>query len=86
MLSLSYPQLSFTVALILLLTGTRLDAKSIIVDDADTRSITYSPGWITGNICTGCFALPDKTQTFGGTWHECVCIALYGDLALTFWP
>jgi hypothetical protein len=68
----SVSQLSFTAALVLLLAGTLLDAKSVIVDDTDTSKITYTSGWLVGNTCTGCFAKPDPSQAFNGTWHECV--------------
>ena len=72
MLSSSFSQISFTVALVLSLAGTRLDAKSVIVDDSHTSQITYSAGWNIGNNCTGCYAQPDRTQAFNETWHEYV--------------
>jgi len=65
-------QFPFTAALLLLIVGGRLEAKSVIVDDSDTSRITYSPGWGIGNDCSGCFAKPDPTQPSNGTWHECV--------------
>jgi len=67
-----FSQISFVAVLVLIFTGARLDAKSVIVDDTDASKITYSSGWLAGNTCTGCFAQPDKTQAFNGTWHECV--------------
>lgn len=74
MLSSSIFQISFTAALVLLLAGTRLDAKSVVVDDTDTSRITYSPTsrWNTGNTCTTCIVQLDRTKTLFGTWHEWV--------------
>jgi phosphatidylserine/phosphatidylglycerophosphate/cardiolipin synthase-like enzyme len=70
MLSFLLSQFSLTVALILSFAGTRLDAKSVIVDDADTTKITYSSGWNIGNDCSKCSANPIKSQAFEETWHE----------------
>jgi len=73
MLSPSSSQLFFAAALILSFAGTLLDGKSVIVDDADTKNITYSSGWNIGNNCSRCFAQPAESQAFDGTWHEWVC-------------
>jgi hypothetical protein len=70
MLSLSLSQFSFIAALTLFFAGTRLDAKSVIVDDADTTNITYSSGWNIGNDCPSCFAQPSTLRAFDRTWHE----------------
>lgn len=47
------------------------------VDDAYTGgnegiSLIYLPDgvWSQGNVCTGCTAHPDPSQTFNGTWHD----------------
>lgn len=72
MLSLSLPRFSFTAALILFFAGTLLDAKSVIVDDIDTKVITYSSGWNIGNNCPDCFAQPAESQAYDRTWHEWV--------------
>ena len=72
MLSFAISQFPFTPALLLLISGGQLEAKSVIVDDSDTSRITYSSGWNIGNNCTTCFAEPDSTQPSNGTWHECV--------------
>ena len=73
MLSLSLSQYLFPTALVLFFAGTRVDAENIIVDDANTSKIGYSSGsgWQPGNTCAGCFAQPDRTQAYDGTWHEC---------------
>jgi hypothetical protein len=73
-------QFPFLAALALFLAGEQLNAKSVIVDDGDTGQIIYSSGWDLGNNCPGCFAKPDPTLPFQGTWHECVwkrCIPIW---------
>jgi hypothetical protein len=72
MVSFSFSHFFFTTALVLFFAGTLLDAKLVIVDDSDTSRIIYSPGWLVGNNCTGCFAQPDQKQAYNRTWHESV--------------
>jgi hypothetical protein len=60
-------------ALVLFFAGKQLQAKIVVVDDADTDQVIYSStGWNIGNTCTGCFAQPNRTLASDGTWHECV--------------
>lgn len=69
---LSFSQFIFIGALVSSLAGTRLVAKSVTVDDADATKIIYSTGWNIGNKCLACFAKPNETQAYEGTWHEWV--------------
>jgi hypothetical protein len=68
-----FSRFPFAAALVFLLTLTHLDAKAktVVVDDAETDKITYSPGgWKIGNGCSDCPAKPDTALV--NTWHECV--------------
>lgn len=50
----------------------------MIVDDFNGDEMTgaiptYLPNnsfWIQGQLCTGCSAKPDASQTHDGTWHD----------------
>jgi hypothetical protein len=48
-----------------------MDARSVVVDDANTDRITYSSGWKEFNDCT-CLVQPTKASANNGTYHPCV--------------
>ena len=54
--------------LLALLVGTQGAAKSIIIDNADTRILYSSDGWATDGTCPSCLPQLDKTKVHGGTW------------------
>ena len=65
----SLSTLVFLAVLVSLLVGTQGAAKSVVIDNVDTR-ILYSPdGWATEVTCPTCFPQLDKSQVHGGTWR-----------------
>ena len=48
-----------------------VEAKRFVIDDSETELINYSSNdWNVGNTCGGCYARPDRTRAYKGTWHE----------------
>lgn len=65
------------IILLALVESATAEQQNITIDDAYSGgeigvTLIYLPdgGWSQGNLCIGCTAHPDPSQTFSGTWHD----------------